>query len=619
MSPDEDSLQSASAPPPEADGVSGSRGEETVADGAGKAAPAGDEALAAFSNLPGYALLGLLGRGGMGVVFKAVHLELKRVVALKMLRSGNQAAVTEVQRFRIEVEAAARLDHRHIIPIYDVGEHEGQHYFSMKLVEGGSLASRLADFGLAPATGTSAVTADRQRIVASLMAKVARAVQCAHDQGILHRDLKPGNILLDSLGEPHVADFGLAKCVDGDSSLTQTGAIVGTPSYMAPEQASGKKELTPVADVYSLGAILYELITCRPPFGAETPLETVMQVINDDPPRPGTLVRSVSRDLETICLKALAKEPTRRYRTAGELADDLERFASGQPIKARPAGWLERSWRRCRRNPLVAGLSAAVVLLLLVVSVLLFVGRIGNPSSRNDGSLDRLKSAGKMLVAIDDNFPPLEFTQNGRPVGLEIDLAEEVAARLGVHPSFQVVHWDWPDVPAALDAGRYDMVIACWNINQEREQQVAFVEYLRMAQVFLCRRPTRVRSEKELENKVVVVGDNTVQHKYLKGLQARGLAIKEIKIIRGVERGFEMMKKGLAEATVMEEPVARYLARVDPEFEVTGTIRHGLDPEPIGMVFRKQDRQLQEAVAEAVRVMKEDGAFGRILDKWFGN
>jgi ABC-type amino acid transport substrate-binding protein len=489
----------------------------------------------------------------------------------------------------------------------------------MKLVEGGSLATRLADFGLAPADGTSAVTADRKHIIANMMAKVARAVQCAHDQGILHRDLKPGNILLDALGEPHVADFGLAKCVDGDSSLTQTGAIVGTPSYMAPEQASGMKQLTPAADIYSLGAILYELLTGRPPFRADTPLETVMQVINEDPPRPGTVVRSVSRDLETICLKALAKEPARRYRTAGELADDLEHFALGQPIKARPASWLERSWHRCRRNPLVAGLSTVVLLLLLLVGVLLFTGRISTPSSAKDGSLDRVKAAGKMLIAIDDNFPPLEFMQNGRPVGFEIDLAEQVAARLGVQPIFQVVHWDWPDVPAGLQAGQCDMVIACWNINVERQQQVAFVEYLRMGQAFLCKRPTKVRSEKDLEKKVVIVGDNTVQHKYLKGLQEKGLAIKEIKLIRGDERPFEPLKKGLAEVAVMEEPVARYLARLDPELEVTGIIRHGLDPEPIGMVFRKQNRQLQEAVADAVGAMKEDGSFGRILDKWFGN
>jgi polar amino acid transport system substrate-binding protein len=174
-------------------------------------------------------------------------------------------------------------------------------------------------------------------------------------------------------------------------------------------------------------------------------------------------------------------------------------------------------------------------------------------------------------------------------------------------------------VPIGLNTGGFDMVIACWNINAERQQQVAFVEYLRMGQVFLCKRPTKVRNEKDLANKVVIVGDNSVQLKYLKALQEKGLPIKEIKLTRGDERPFEPIKKGLADVTVMEEPVARYFARLDPELEVTGTIRHGLDPEPIGMVFRKQDRQLQEAVADVVRAMKEDGAFGRILDKWFGN
>jgi ABC-type amino acid transport substrate-binding protein len=209
--------------------------------------------------------------------------------------------------------------------------------------------------------------------------------------------------------------------------------------------------------------------------------------------------------------------------------------------------------------------------------------------------------------------------QNGRPAGFEIDLAEEVAARLGVRPSFQAVRWNWPDVPAGLNAGRCDMVIACWHINPERQQQVAFVEYLRMGQAFVCKRPTKVRSEKDLATQVVIVSENTVQHKYLKRLKEKGFAIKEIKVVRGEESTLELVKRGLAEVTVMEEPVARYFARLDPEIEVTGTIGHVLDPEPIGMVFRKQDRQLQEAVADAVRAMKDDGSFGRILDKWFGN
>jgi serine/threonine protein kinase len=586
------------------------------------------DSLVPLIDLPGYTLECVLGQGGMGVVFRAVELHLKRVVAVKMLRAGRQAGATEVERFRLEVEAAARLDHRHIVPIYHVSEHRGHHYFTMKLVEGGSLATRQSEFSIAPARGVAGksgqgssvarpvtASADRPAKLATLLAKVARAVQCAHAQGILHRDLKPGNILLDSAGEPHVADFGLAKRVDGDSSLTQTGAILGTPSYMPPEQATGSKKLTPAADVYSLGAILYELLTGRPPCKGETPVETIVQVLHDEPPRPSTLNRTVPRDLETICLKALAREPTARYASAAALADDLERFAAGQPIEARPARWFERAWRRCRRNPIVAGLTVSVLLLAVALGIMLYKSAPGS-----DGSLDRIKARGELVIAIDTSFPPMTFLEDGAPVGFEIDLSREVASRLGVKPAYRPVQWTWPDVPAGLRSGPYDMVIAAWNITADRERDVGFVEYLRLTQVFVCRTGTpAVRNEKDLADKVVMVGENTVQHRYVKGLKDRGLRIKEIRFPpEGVQTTAAIwVKQGLADVTILEKPVALYEVRRHPEVVITGEVGHSMNPEPLGMVFRKQDRQLQEAVAAAVRAMQDDGTFARVLQTWF--
>ena len=281
----------------------------------------------------------------MGVVFEARQVSLNRKVALKMILAGQLANDIDVKRFYTEAEAAANLDHPGIVPIYEVGQHEGQHYFSMGFVEGQSLSQRLAD-GPLPS-----------REAAETVRRVSEAIEYAHQHGVIHRDFKPANILLDQNGNPRVTDFGLAKKVQGDSGLTGSGQIMGTPSYMPPEQAGVRRgDVGPAADVYALGATLYALVTGRPPFQAATPMDTVIQVISDEPVPPRRLNASISRDLETICLKCLEKESRKRYPSAAALADDLGRYLAGEPIVARPVGQTERMIKWAKRRPVVTGL-----------------------------------------------------------------------------------------------------------------------------------------------------------------------------------------------------------------------------------------------------------------------
>jgi WD40 repeat protein/tRNA A-37 threonylcarbamoyl transferase component Bud32 len=307
-----------------------------------------------------YELIDAVARGGMGVVFKARHQKLDRVVALKMILAGHFAFAQDVERFHTEAQAAARLNHPGIVPVYEVGEVQGLHYFTMAFVDGESLAGRLRAGPL------------ELRQAASLVRDLADAIQFAHDSGVVHRDIKPGNVLIDKNGQPRLTDFGLAKRTDRDSEVTGTGQILGTPSYMAPEQTAGDPAAVgPAADVYGLGALLFASLTGRPPFQAATPLETIRQVVASDPPRPSVVNPAVPRDLETICLKCLEKSPGKRYESATALRDDLDRFLGDQPIRARRVGAIEKVYRWVRRRPVVGAMTVALALLLVAVPLLL--------------------------------------------------------------------------------------------------------------------------------------------------------------------------------------------------------------------------------------------------------
>jgi tetratricopeptide (TPR) repeat protein len=328
---------------------------------------------------PGYEIECELGRGGMGVVYKARQEHLKRTVALKMILAGGHAGVDERVRFMAEAEAIAAIAHPGIVQIHEFGTHEGLPFFALEFCAGGPLSKKLAGTPLPP------------REAVQLVEQIARAMQAAHERGIIHRDLKPGNILLAACGfaregsaaqaaewVPKITDFGLAKRVEDDTGLTQTGAVLGTPSYMAPEQAEGKKDVGPAVDVYALGAILYECLTGRPPFKAATPLDTLRQVVADDPVPPAQLNDKVPHDLETVCLKCLRKEPGRRYASAAKLADELGRWQRGEPVHARPVGMSERSIKWARRRPAVAALGGALILGLVVgiVGLLWFTSQL---------------------------------------------------------------------------------------------------------------------------------------------------------------------------------------------------------------------------------------------------
>ena len=352
--------------------------------------------------VPGYEIIDELGRGGMGVVYKARQAGLNRLVALKMILAAEHAGPADRMRFQIEAQAVAQLQHPNIVQIYEVGEADGRPYFSLEFVDGGSLAQKIQG------------QPQPARNAAALIEALARAVAAAHQAGIVHRDLKPANVLLATasagsasasslsipalrfehpFGFPKITDFGLAKRLEGGTGHTQSGSILGTPSYMAPEQAAGKiKEIGPGTDIYSLGAILYELLTGRPPFLADTPFETIMQVMGAEPVAPRTLQPKVPRDIEIICLKCLEKTPAKRYASALDLADDLRRFIEGEPISARPATRVERIRKWIRRHPAAAAMIAvaAVAVTAMVSGALVYHGRLQDALALTARERDKL-------------------------------------------------------------------------------------------------------------------------------------------------------------------------------------------------------------------------------------
>jgi serine/threonine protein kinase/tetratricopeptide (TPR) repeat protein len=356
--------------------LSDTEGSRTVLieQGAGSRALPRVEALRSFGD---YELLEEIARGGQGVVFKARQKSLNRVVALKMIALGPWATESHLKRFKTEAEAAANLDHPQIVPIHEIGELEGQHYFTMKLIDGISLKEAVGNGPLAP------------RRAATILATVAHAIHYAHERGILHRDLKPGNVLLDSEDRPYVTDFGLAKLIENESVVTNTMDVLGTPSYMPPEQAAGHaKDLTPAGDVYGLGAVFYELLTANPPFAGGTTFETIRQVLEKEPRRPKLWNPKIDRDLEVICLKCLEKDPGRRYPTAEALAEDLERWLRSEPIHARPGNLLDRSVKWVRRKPAVAASMMAGAALAAAIGVIVWQSL--SPPATGTGNLKTL-------------------------------------------------------------------------------------------------------------------------------------------------------------------------------------------------------------------------------------
>lgn len=376
-----------------------------------------------------YELLEEIGRGGQGVVYRARQRSLNRTVALKVIGLGQWSSTPHLKRFRHEAEAAASLEHPQIVPIYEIGERDGSCYFSMKYVEGGQLDDVLRKEPMSP------------RRAAELLIKIARTVQFAHERGILHRDIKPGNILLDRHGEPHLTDFGLARLIEQESTVTNSFDVLGTPSYMSPEQAAGRaRELTPAADVYSLGAVFYQMLTGQPPFAGSTTYETIRMVLEAEPRNPRLWNLKVDVDLATICLKCLEKDRSKRYGTAQALAEDLERWLRHEPILARRTGIISRSRKWVRRNPTIAVSALSLAGLVAVVGVIISKSDLFRPPSATGIAVLPFAnlSADKENAFFADGVQEEILTKLAAIAGLKVISRNSVMSYRGVHNSRQI-------------------------------------------------------------------------------------------------------------------------------------------------------------------------------------
>jgi tetratricopeptide (TPR) repeat protein len=414
----------------------------TILDDEATTPPASSAVPASLPDCPGYELLGELGRGGMGVVYKARQVQLNRVVALKVLRAGEYADAEDLARFRQEAEAVARFQHPNLVQIHEVGEVAGRPYMALEYVAGGSLERYLAGTPQSP------------RAAAELLATLARAIQYAHERGVIHRDLKPANILLSAESIPKITDFGLAKRLDVELGQTRSGAIMGTPCYMAPEQAQGRgKAVGAAADVYALGVVLYEMLTGRPPFKGETPLDTLRQVLIDDPVAPRRLLGRCPRDLETICLKCLQKNPARRYASAAALADDLERFLSGTPITARPIRAWERGLKWARRRPgAAAALLAGTAFLVTLVALGLFLYDAELKDAR--AQLAEYQRREQLEHRFQESFRAGQEALGQRNFPLARIHLEQAVATLGTEPTLAELRAQAEALTAAAAAGQ---------------------------------------------------------------------------------------------------------------------------------------------------------------------
>jgi tetratricopeptide (TPR) repeat protein/tRNA A-37 threonylcarbamoyl transferase component Bud32 len=581
--------------------------------------------------VPGYEVLGVLGRGGMGVVYKARHLRLKRTVALKMVLAGVHASANDLARFFIEAEAIAQLQHPNIVQVYEIGDHDGLPFFALEFVDGGSLQGRLAGKPQPP------------REAARLAETLARAMAYAHLNGIIHRDLKPANVLMAGDGQPKITDFGLAKKLEGDSGQTKSGTLMGTPNYMAPEQARGDtKEVGPLADVYSIGVILYEMLTGRTPFAGTSILDTLRQVQHQEPVPPRRLQPTVPADLDTIVLKCLQKDPAKRYAAADAFADDLRRFLADQPIQARPVGPAERAWRWCRRNPRVAGLSTAVLLLLVTVAITstVLAIRIAAEHSAAVTARDEAIAAGELAeknAAAEKAAREVADQQAGLALKTIQSLIQQVVeVQLGNEPRTQ--HLKIELLKTALDGlGQADqraeavtrtfiqttMAKAYYNMGsifrQLGDTEEAFKQFLRAAEIFKARaaaQPTRDATQGNLAAMFSLLGEMSEERgrdmTAALGYYHQALAIRE-QLYRHPHGG-----DGKLDPQVVKATLAEAYTRVGVTLLRLGDPAASLAPFQSALALRKElaegnpaNEKMQQDLAWTYNALGEVGSLTR--------